>query len=173
MSRQGAESPLLDDEESPPPAAKMRNWLRSRFSRPRARSSGSAAIGDETGRGAATKKASGGFIGGARLHRKDDPGNLSVDRREDSMREVALATAAPEPTRGVVGAGGGVGSGAAATAGRERRDSVSTVSSGDEFVEARDHVSSPQLVRPPVLQDSPGAKSTGSPRESRFSEIID
>jgi len=162
VDRRQAESPPLEDEEPPPPAAKMRNWLRSRFSRPRARSSGSVPVPGENGR-AATKKVPGGFIGGVRLQRR---GNPSFERRDGSMREVALATTRSEATTGR-GAETGEGSGPAA---ERRRDS----SSSDEFVEAKEHGSAAQLAPPPALQEPTGVKGSGtSGRESRFSEIID
>ncbi|KAJ9142744.1 Eisosome 1 protein [Pleurostoma richardsiae] len=88
-------SPPLPEEESPAsPTSKMRNWLRSRFTRPRARSSPAAqtttTTASEGGAGAGKK----GFIGGAALANLGG-GTASAtslnESRTASVREVALA----------------------------------------------------------------------------------
>ncbi|PSR79188.1 hypothetical protein BD289DRAFT_442828 [Coniella lustricola] len=77
-------------------AARVKNWLRSRLSKPRSRSISS---------GKAEKQPAGGFIGGVALSRLHTDGTGSLTSLSDgtrSMREVALAgrplTAAPPST---------------------------------------------------------------------------
>ncbi len=79
------EAPAALDGSSSP-TSKMKNWLRSRFSsRPRARSSVEP--------GSNSKKS---FIGGHALLHTDGTGSMtSLDRRSESMREVALAGRIP------------------------------------------------------------------------------
>ncbi|GKT58922.1 hypothetical protein ColTof4_10077 [Colletotrichum tofieldiae] len=142
--------------ESGSPTNKMKEWLKSRFSRPRGRSAGENA--EERG-----------FIGGVALTRLANESATSLDGRSASMREVAIAgksgAEAPRPL-------------ADHEDGRSRagdsRD-VSPISSDSEserFVEARDDLEGP--VSPPVPIKDPSLHKSSSPtRDSRFREIIE
>ncbi|CCF42261.1 hypothetical protein CH063_12308 [Colletotrichum higginsianum] len=143
--------------ESGSPTNKMKEWLKSRFSRPRGRSSAGENAEDR------------GFVGGVALTRLANESATSLDGRSASMREVAIAG----KTRVEVSnsSAGYEDSGHKA---RNSRD-VSPVSSDSEsehFVEARDDLEGP--VSPPVPIRDPGLHKSSSPtRDSRFREIIE
>ncbi len=160
--------------ETSSPSSKVRNWFKTRFSRPRAKSSNAAMEGSAPKRG---------FIGGVALAkvRNHNASMSSIDNRSASMREVAmagrrrplstaaLATEFPGKEFGESSAGS-----AARPRGRESSlvSSLSSVSTGlDKFVEARSEVSGP--ISPPRLLQDP-ASGRGSPvRESRFCENLE
>ncbi|GKT49300.1 uncharacterized protein ColSpa_09481 [Colletotrichum spaethianum] len=144
--------------ESGSPTNKMKEWLKSRFSRPRGRSS--------AGENAEER----GFIGGVALTRLANESATSLDARSASMREVAIAgKSGAEAPRSPPPGHEGDGSRA-----RDSRD-VSPVSSDSEserFVEARDDLEGP--VSPPVPIKDPSLHKSSSPtRDSRFREIIE
>ncbi|KAK1968452.1 hypothetical protein LY78DRAFT_574191 [Colletotrichum sublineola] len=143
--------------ESGSPTNKMKEWLKSRFSRPRGRSS-AGENADERG-----------FIGGVALTRIANESATSLDTRSASMREVAIAgkpdaEALRSPADGEHD--GGVT--------RVSRD-VSPFSSengSERFVEARDDLQGP--VSPPApIRDTNRHKSASPTRDSRFREIIE
>ncbi|OHW91002.1 hypothetical protein CSPAE12_10371 [Colletotrichum incanum] len=143
--------------ESGSPTNKMKEWLKSRFSRPRGRSSA-----DEN----AEER---GFIGGVALTRLANESATSLDARSASMREVAIAgkSEADAPRSLADHEDGG-------SRAHDSRD-VSPVSSDSEserFVEARDDLEGP--VSPPVPIKDPSLHKSSSPtRDSRFREIIE
>ncbi|KAK2028498.1 hypothetical protein LX32DRAFT_653068 [Colletotrichum zoysiae] len=152
------EAPNSDNPRSPSesgsPTNKMKEWLKSRFSRPRGRSS-AGENADERG-----------FIGGVALTRLANESATSLDARSASMREVAIA-GKPEAEALMSPADGG---------GRIRgsRDvsPVSSDSGSERFVEARDDIHGP--VSPPVpIRDTNIHKSSSPTRDSRFREIIE
>ncbi|KAK1989427.1 hypothetical protein LZ30DRAFT_744442 [Colletotrichum cereale] len=131
--------------ESGSPTNKMKEWLKSRFSRPRGRSS-AGENADERG-----------FVGGVALTRIANESATSLDVRSASMREVAIA--------GKPGDGGG------RTRGSRDVSPVSSDSGSERFVEARDDLEGP--VSPPLpIRDTGLHKSVSPTRDSRFREII-
>jgi len=166
--------PAASPDESTSPTSKVKNWLKSRFTRPRSKSS------VETG-----KKST--FIGGHALMHADGTESLtSLDNRSSSMREVALAgrirPLQPTP-RPPVGFDHGDEPEAAAAAQRRKErqidrelsaatpvSSLSSGSSGDEveFLTPRSPLPPPRTIR------DPAARKSGSPvRDSKFLENLD
>ncbi|OLN84477.1 Uncharacterized protein C63.14 [Colletotrichum chlorophyti] len=147
-----SESPRSPSENGSP-TSKMKEWLKSRFSRPRRRSS------------AGENQEERGFIGGVALTRLANESSTSLDARSASMREIAIAgkptAATPRPPSDVDDRA------------RHSRD-VSPVSSDSEselFVEARDDLEGP--ISPPAPMKDPNTHKSSSPtRDSRFREII-
>ena len=152
----------LPEEAAASPSHKVRNWLKSRFSRPRAKSSSV----DES----ANKQ---GFIGGAALTglHADGTGSMtSLEQRSASMREVAMAGKQPaERTSYFAKDEPGESSKTAEERGRDAE--VSSLSSDDEtFDDANDTFSPPKAIKDPATS----RRSSGSPsRDSRFREIIE
>ncbi|KAK0636197.1 hypothetical protein B0T17DRAFT_518402 [Bombardia bombarda] len=82
-------------EDSSPPTSKVKSWLKERFHRPRAKSSGAAAgTFSHHVRSDSTDTNKSSFIGGAALAKRLHSRNNSlptIDNRSASMREVAMA----------------------------------------------------------------------------------
>jgi hypothetical protein len=176
--------------EGPSSPGKMRNWLKNRFSRPRAKSSSAAmddgSAGADTGKTINTKR---GFIGGVTLTKMRDhnASTSSVDNRSASMREVAMAgRGAQAKDASAVGGededGGVRGTSRLAKLEPQEEEagpsnapgsSASSVASdGDRFSEAQSHLSAANMTLPPAIRVL--ATGRGSPvRESKFSEIIE
>ncbi|KAK3944158.1 hypothetical protein QBC46DRAFT_375520 [Diplogelasinospora grovesii] len=198
-SAQLEKSPTSDGEAGggTSPTNKLSSWLKTRF-RPRAKSSGAATAADaETDRGDASSggannaNARKGFIGGAALAKVHDKNNStpSIDNnnnnRNASMREVAMAGRQNNdgPNDEVVGESSNNATTARATdhttaaaaAAAEREpsiaDTVSSMSSYERFMDARNELERP-LTPPRVLKEPSGSIGRGS-RESRFSENFD
>ncbi|KAF6845407.1 hypothetical protein CMUS01_00178 [Colletotrichum musicola] len=158
----GSDNPR-SPSESGSPTHKVKEWFKSRFSRPRGRSAAGESPPEERG-----------FIGGVALTRLANESATSLDARSTSMREVAIA-----------GKSGGDRSRSGARTprspyeyfGSSARDSknVSPVSSDDEsehFVEARDDLEGP--ISPPAPIRDPSTQKSSSPtRDSRFREIME
>ncbi|WDK11946.1 hypothetical protein CGRA01v4_03225 [Colletotrichum graminicola] len=140
--------------ESGSPTNKMKEWLKSRFSRPRGRSSASENADER------------GFVGGVALTRMANESATSLDARSASMREVAIAgkpeaDALRSPTDG-----------GSRTRGSRDVSPVSSDSGSERFVEARDDIKGP--VSPPIpIRDAGLHKSVSPTRDSRFREIIE
>ncbi|KAG8159381.1 hypothetical protein KVR01_011042 [Diaporthe batatas] len=200
----GEPSPLSPSSNTSPesasesPTSRVKNWLKSRLSKPRAKSiSGNNAKSSDTG----SVKAPGGFLGGHRLKRLHPDGTGSMtslgEERSASMREVALAGRASAPV--VASDEPGESSGSKATApttalsgtGSQRRTGGSassddgTVGDGTTRQDRTDMSScAPELegIAPPkALLDPAVAVSGITPRssvgsgnrDSKFIEIID
>ena len=162
-----AERSPVSDGDPPSPSSRMKNWLKSRFTRPRAKSTNNAT--DETAPGK-------GFIGGVALAKLREPNASmsSLDQHSASIREVAMAgrgsssvTRDDEPadrtTRGRLGF--------PKTRTEDDAASVSSLSSDEEFTEARSDLSG-RITPPRPIHDP--ASNRGSPvRESRFSENLE
>ncbi|KAM0335732.1 hypothetical protein ACHAQA_000782 [Verticillium albo-atrum] len=131
--------------EAGSPTHKVKTWLKSRFSRPRGKSSAGA------------EDQSKGFVGGAALHRGLNDSTTSLDNRANSMRDVALA---------------GKGRGRSETATTRDSEPVSTVSTDDDgFRDARDDLE--RTITPPVRIRDPNEEANGSPtRDSKFREVL-
>ncbi|KAK0652232.1 hypothetical protein B0T16DRAFT_405772 [Cercophora newfieldiana] len=183
-------SPPTGGEPSFSPAHKVKSWLKNHFPRPRSHSSPTAV--NENNK----KK----FIGGAALARVAGQNGSSSsvdDRRSASVREVAMAgKEGSSRIRSPIPGGDGPrdGSSAAAAAApnlngvripsMEGRDddstsldtrSVSSLSSGDRFEEARTTLSEvPVTPPPPRFVMAGGETGRASPvRGSRFSELLE
>lgn len=149
------------DEPTSPNSKSLKTWLKSRFSRPRAKTAEQQPT--------SSPAAEGGFIGGHTLHRRNADSLSSLDQsRSASMREVAMAgrsQPAAHQSSGLIGRSG-------------VDSSVSSLSSDDEFESVRGDESrvSGTLSPPPALKglEDPGRKVSGSPaRDSRFLENLD
>jgi len=138
--------------ESGSPTNKMKEWLKSRFSRPRGRSSAGENVDER------------GFIGGVALTRIANESATSLDARSASMREVAIA-GKPEAD-----APRSPADGESRTRGSRDVSPVSSDSGSERFVEARDDIKGP--VSPPI-RDPSLHKSVSPTRDSRFREIIE
>ncbi|KAM0286026.1 hypothetical protein ACHAQH_001216 [Verticillium albo-atrum] len=132
-------------KEAGSPTHKVKSWLKSRFSRPRGKSSSGA------------EDQSKGFVGGAALHRGLNDSTTSLDNRANSMRDVALA---------------GKGRGRSETTNTRDSEPVSVVSSEDEgFKDARADLE--RTITPPIRIRDPNEEANGSPtRDSRFREVL-
>ncbi|EEY18074.1 conserved hypothetical protein [Verticillium alfalfae VaMs.102] len=132
-------------KEAGSPTHKVKSWLKSRFTRPRGKSSA-----DVEGQPK-------GFVGGAALHRGLNDSTTSLDNRANSMRDVALA---------------GKGRGRSETATTRDSEPISVVSSDDEgFKDARDDLE--RTITPPTKIRDPNEEANGSPtRDSRFREVL-
>ncbi|KAK3327375.1 hypothetical protein B0T19DRAFT_161408 [Cercophora scortea] len=167
-----------EGEPSTSPTHKVKSWLKTRFQRPRAKSSStSIESSDPSGPGK-------GFIGGAALAKLTSPNasTHSIENRSASMHEVAMAgrRRSDEPgessaagARAVsplsIGEAKAAGGGSIISSLRSGNDSDSSL---DKFEEARTEVYRP--ATPPTLLavDSPGRKASPL-RGSRFSEILE
>lgn len=132
-------------KEAGSPTHKVKSWLKSRFTRPRGKSSADAEGQPK------------GFVGGAALHRGLNDSTTSLDNRANSMRDVALA---------------GKGRGRSETATTRDSEPISVVSSDDEgFKDARDDLE--RTITPPTKIRDPNEEANGSPtRDSRFREVL-
>ncbi|KAI8234325.1 hypothetical protein K4K55_004782 [Colletotrichum sp. SAR 10_96] len=138
--------------ESGSPTHKMKEWLKSRFSRPRGRSAAGENPPEERG-----------FIGGVALTRLANESATSLDGRSGSMREVAIAGKSGSKS---------VGESPRSPMGH---DDVSPITSDDEserFVEARNDLKGP-ISPPPTLKDPSKHKSSSPTRDSRFREMME
>lgn len=199
----GEPSPLSPSSNTSPesanesPTSRVKNWLKSRLSKPRAKSiSGNNSKSSDAGNG----KGSGGFLGGHRLKRLHPDGTGSMtslsEERSASMREVALAGRASAPV--VASDGPGENSGSkiiaptTAVSGTGSPRSAGGSASSDDGasydLEGRDRADmssgAPELegIAPPkAISDPAGAGSGVTPRsslgsgnrDSKFIEIID
>lgn len=165
-------SPNSDDNTSP--TSRVKNWLKSRFTRPRAKSSADT---DERS-----------FVGGHALRHPDGTGSMtSLGNGNSSMREVALAgrgkplEPTPRPSRGLSGFEMGESSTAARGRSLDREASfsrasrISSMSSGSErFTEAKEVLSDKGSFAPPKPIQDPAKKKSQSPiRDSRFLENLE
>ena len=153
----------LPEEAAASPSHKVRNWLKSRFSRPRAKSSSVGEEGDKKG-----------FIGGAaltNLHADGTGSMTSLEQRSASIREVALAGKQPAEPSSSWFAKDEPGESSKTAEKRGRDDEVSSLSSDDEaFDDAKDSFSPPRVIKDPAVS----RRSSGSPsRDSRFREIME
>ncbi|TEA19071.1 Uncharacterized protein C8034_v009981 [Colletotrichum sidae] len=149
--------------ESGSPTHKMKEWLKSRFSRPRGRSSAGDTPPEERG-----------FVGGVALTRLANESATSLDGRSASMREIAIAGKSGNKSEGdsprspMARQDFGV-------RGKDSKD-VNPVTSDDEseqFVEASDDLSRGPLSPPPPIRE-PYTQHSGSPtRDSRFREMME
>lgn len=173
-------SPPVDDEPRSG-ASKIRNWLSTRFSRPRTKSSASAPGGEGSSPSPDTAAAEErGFIGGAALRRRTNSSGSSLSSAS-SLRDVAFANVSRDAARRERG----LPSTTAAPAEREASParSVSSVSSAsseedgdqaDRFEEAPEAMA--RTITPTLApRDTASfARLSASPaRESRFSEVLD
>ncbi|KAL0944082.1 uncharacterized protein CTRU02_201969 [Colletotrichum truncatum] len=148
--------------ESGSPTHKVKEWLKSRFSRPRGRSAAGENPPEERG-----------FIGGVALTRLANESATSLDARSASMREVAFA--------GKSNTNHGRDASRSPVTHEEIGDrildskNVSPVSTDDEsdrFEEARDDLEGP--ISPPVPIRDPSTHKSSSPnRDSRFREMME
>lgn len=144
--------PHSPTKESSSPTNKVKSWFKSRFHRPRGKSSA-----DEDGQR--------GFIGGAALNRGLDnanDSNTSLDNPAASMREVAMA-GADRPRSG-------------AGENTRQRDSrgVSMISrNSTDSGEGLGRNKADRAITPPPKIHNPDEDNTGSPsRDSRFKEMM-
>ncbi|KAF6827425.1 hypothetical protein CPLU01_09101 [Colletotrichum plurivorum] len=157
----GSDNPR-SPSESGSPTHKVKEWFKSRFSRPRGRSAAGESPPEERG-----------FIGGVALTRLANESATSLDARSTSMREVAIAGKSGDRSR----SGARTPRSPYEYFGSSARDSknVSPVSSDDEsehFVEARDDLEGP--ISPPAPIRDPSTQKSSSPtRDSRFREIME
>jgi len=187
-------SPLSPSSNTSPesatdsPTSRVKNWLKSRLHKPRAKS----VSGNNSGGGKSSDaggKAPGGFLGGHRLTRLHPDGTGSMtslsEERSASMREVALAGTADAP--GVASHDLGEGNGSKSP-GQPTGGSVFSDDGGGDGVAGQDEPDrssrAPELedIAPPkAIADPAGAglgvtprSSVGSGnRDSKFIEIID
>lgn len=148
--------------ESGSPTHKMKEWLKSRFSRPRGRSAAGETSPEERG-----------FIGGVALTRIANESSTSLDARSASMREVAIAGTSGTRSRAETSTSLPAGRGDFGGRALDSKN-VSPVTSDDEsetFVLARDDLEDP-VSPPPTGKISASLKSTSPTRDSRFREII-
>lgn len=171
-----------DANASPPSSKKMKTWIKNKFTRPRAKSSGA-----ETETSSKEKKGgSGGFIGGVTLARlksgAKNNSTPSIENRSASMREVAMAGAASH--RNPVG--DELGETSYEMASRGRADdaasecapsivrSASSASSEENFYDAKrgSTMTSPTgtLSPPPATL---GTKRDNVAKESKFTEMME
>ncbi|KAG6357153.1 hypothetical protein INS49_015030 [Diaporthe citri] len=204
----GEPSPLSPSSNTSPesanesPTSRVKNWLKSRLHKPRAKSiSGNNTGGGGKSSDAGGGRAPGGFLGGHRLKRLHPDGTGSMtslsEERSASMREVALAGRASAPV--VVSDEPGESSGSKATApapaaagaathGRIGGSASSDDGGGDDGLAGRSQADrssgAPELegIAPPrALLDPAGAGSGITPRssvgsgnrDSKFIENID
>lgn len=201
-------SPLSPSSNTSPesanesPTSRVKNWLKSRLHKPRAKSiSGNNAGGGAKSSDAGGGKAPGGFLGGHRLKRLHPDGTGSMtslsEERSASMREVALAGRASAPVVASDEPGESSGSKAAAPdpaiSGVERHGRIgesfsSDAGTGVDSFSGRDRrdmsSAAPELegIAPPkAILDPAGAGTGVTPRssvgsgnrDSKFIEIID
>lgn len=200
----GEPSPLSPSSNTSPesanesPTSRVKNWLKSRLPKPRAKSiSGNNTKSSDAGSG----KAPGGFLGGHRLKRLHPDGTGSMtslsEERSASMREVALAgrTSAPVVTSDEPGESSGSKAATSAPAisgtgshGRTSGSASSDDGTGYDDFAGRDRTDrsggAPELegIAPPKAISDPAGPGTGvtprssvgsGNRDSKFIEIID
>ncbi|KAK3680699.1 hypothetical protein B0T22DRAFT_234742 [Podospora appendiculata] len=166
-----------DGEPSTSPTNKVKSWLKTRFQRPRAKSS-STALESSTTPGLGK-----GFIGGASLAKLASPNasTHTIENRSASMHEVAMAgrRKSDEPAESSAAGAGAVSPLSIAEAKAVGGTStISSLRSGNEsdssldhFEEARTEAYRP-ATPPALIIDSPGRKASPL-RGSRFSEILE
>lgn len=156
-------SPSGDETSSP--TSKVKTWLKSRFTRPRAK----------TEQPTSSPSGGGGFIGGHTLHRRNADSLTSLDHsRSASMREVALAGRS-KPTHQQSGLVGRSGVDSSVSSLSDSDGGFETVGAGNKRGSGGSGmISSLSPPPPPRGLKDPARKASGSPvRDSRFLENLD
>ncbi|KAK2602038.1 hypothetical protein N8I77_008609 [Diaporthe amygdali] len=206
-NRKSDPSPLSPSSNTSPesatesPTSRVKNWLKSRLHKPRAKS----ISGNNSGGGGKSSdaggKVPGGFLGGHRLTRLHPDGTGSMtslsEERSASMREVALAGRASAPVEGFDEPGESSGSKTAAAGpsvethmGRQGRIGESTVSDDgvDDALAGRSEpdrsswapelegIAPPRAIADPAVAGigiTPRSSVGSGNRDSKFIENID
>lgn len=177
------DSPIVSPESSPEsatnsPSSRVKNWLKSRLQKPRAKS---VSVGQKS-----DKQSGGGFIGGHALTSRHADGTGSMTSLSEtamrSMREVALAgrplSAMPLRT-GEEPSAIGPAESLSSVSSDDNNDNAGSVT-GEREARSRTKAARPEpldgLTPPKVLADPARVPSRGSgspSRDSKFIEIIE